>query len=347
MLCIAGGSKVLTSLHPIFKNSTTQTIREQFSHPDWVGFTFYDIIMPLFMFIVGISLSFSFKKRLEQQGKNKFLTHVSIRTAILFVLGMIYGGELLSLDISKIQPLSNTLSAIAIGYLGASILMLTQAKTQWLLTTIFLASYWFLLKHVPVPNHGPGAFSPAGNMAAYIEHLILGQHKSKGHYTYLLPSLVFIVTVMMGVFAGNILKSEKSPPQKVTCLMGCGVLCCLLGYLWGFETPIIKRIWTSSFTIFSGGFCFLLMGLFYLIIDVWGWKKWSYPLVVIGANAILVYMIFAYNRFINLYQIAGKIVFGLDQWIGPWKHFSRSVVAVVLLYAIMNHLYKKKTFFKV
>jgi predicted acyltransferase len=347
MLCIAGGDKVLTSLDKVFHSDFTQGICVQFKHPKWEGFRFYDIIMPLFMFIVGTALTFSFQKRMKLQGKKRFYGHVLKRVVILFVLGMIYAGHLLDLDWEGLKPFSNTLQAIAVGYLGASLIMLLKPSRQVAVTVLLLGAYWALLKFVPVPEVGAGVLTPEGNFAGYMDTLLLGSHRDGTEYSWMLSSLVFVVTVMQGVFAGHILRSSRSPYGKAFWLALCGVGCLAAGYVWSLDTPIIKKIWTSSFTLVSGGYCFLLMALFYVVIDVLQFRRWAHFLVVIGANAILVYMVFAYNRFINLSQLAGKLVYGLDQWLGPWKHFSRAVVAVLLLYLLMNYLYRKKTFIKI
>ncbi|MCL3780919.1 DUF5009 domain-containing protein [Prolixibacteraceae bacterium JC049] len=153
MLWIAGGATVIFKLNDAINLPITQALANQMHHAQWEGFTFMDIIMPLFLFITGCSMVFSFRKRLAQQGKRKMYMHVLKRFAILWVLGMIYQGNLLSLEWSKIHFFSNTLQAIAIGYLGTSIIMLLpKIKWQIAVTVTLLFLYWSLMNFDFIPR---------------------------------------------------------------------------------------------------------------------------------------------------------------------------------------------------
>ena len=167
--------------------------------------------------------------------------------------------------------------------------------------------------------------------------------------------MTFACTVMLGVMAGHLLRSQIDDYRKVYILIALGIGTLAISSLWGgwffgvgkFYAglfPIIKRLWTSSFVLFSAGLSYLLLAVFYLVIDVWGFKKWAYGFVVIGTNAIFVYML---THLVNFRSIAGVFVDGLDKFVGPWKDFIHAVAACALVWLILFWMYRKKTFIKV
>jgi predicted acyltransferase len=201
MFWIIGGHAIVAGLgrglnDPWFNRH----ILPQVEHVQWEGFAAWDLIMPLFLFMVGTAMPFSFAKRLAQgQGRGRLFLHVLYRVVILWILGMIAQGRLLEYDISKLRLFSNTLQAIAAGYLISSILLLTlRPRWQFAVTAALLLVYWGLLMLVPVPGHGAGKLTPDGNLAIYIDKLILGRFQDGTSYTWILSSMTFACTVMMG-----------------------------------------------------------------------------------------------------------------------------------------------------
>jgi predicted acyltransferase len=211
-------------------------------------------------------------------------------------------------------------------------------------TAALLLAYWGLLMLVPVPGHGAGALSPEVNLAMYIDKLILGRFQDGTTYTWLLSSMAFGVMVMMGAFAGQLLRFNLGKLQKVLILFGAGVACLFIGWAWGFIFPIIKHIFSSSMVLFAGGWSLLLLGLFYLVIDVLRLRRWSVFFVVIGMNAIAAYMVTRVFDFRNLGDI---FVRGLSQWTGNWQDFTRAAAGFVILWLILFYMYRKKTFVKI
>ena len=344
MVWIAGGATLISKIDGAIGSSATQFFEDQMHHADWVGFTFMDIIMPLFLFITGCSMVFSFRKRLEQQGVKKVYGHVIKRFFILWILGMIYQGNLLTLEWSKIDFFSNTLQAIAIGYLGAAfILLLKDIKWQLAVTGALLSVYWALMNFIPGFD-----LSVEGNLAIHIDQLIYPNHIGNTEYAWVIASMNFIVTVMLGVFSGQLLTSGSS--TKVTKLKSLAILGIALtasGFLLSLHDPCIKKLWSSSFTLISGGYCVLLLSAFYGIIDVAGYRKWALPFVAMGKNALLVYMVFAYNRFVNLGDIAQRILFGTESFLQNWYPVTLSCLSLVLLWAIFRFLDKNKVYLKI
>ena len=157
----------------------------QMKHVEWEGLVFHDIIMPLFMFLAGVSLVLSMRRRELEQSKGRIYWHVLVRVAILWVLGMIHQGNLLELKWEKLEFFSNTLQAIAAGYLGAALILLFRnIKVQILITTLLLILYWCLVHFVPVPDHGAGVLTLEGNLARYVDQIVLGIHDDGPAYTW-------------------------------------------------------------------------------------------------------------------------------------------------------------------
>ncbi|MHC4310260.1 MAG: acyltransferase family protein [Planctomycetota bacterium] len=353
MFWIIGGGRIFSSLNEISDSPATQWIKTQLTHVKWEGFRFEDLIMPLFLFIVGVVMPFALNKRLERgHSKNRLYRHIIVRFVILFVLGMVAQGRLLEYDLSQLRIFSNTLQAIAVGYLFSAIIILN-LKLVWQIVTTgtLLLLFWALMMLVPVPGHGAGVLTPQGNLAIYIDRLILGSFidGTDPPYTWILSGMTFICTVMLGVFAGHLLRSQKTNSQKVLLLSAMGFGSLLVGWIWNdrmwiFSFPIIKHLWTSSFVFYSAGWCFLLLALFYLIIDVWGFKKWAFGFKVIGMNAIAVYMV---TRKFNFSNIGDIFVGGLEKWVGPWNGFVQAVAGFAVVWLILLWMYRKKTFIKI
>jgi predicted acyltransferase len=260
---------------------------------------------------------------------------------------MIAQGRLLTYDLSKLRIYSNTLQAIAAGYLISAIILLNLRLVWQIVTTVvLLLLFWALMMLVPVPEYGAGVLTPEGNLAIYIDRLIFGGFidGTDPPYTWILSSMTFACTVMLGVMAGHLLRSEKKGIEKVLWLLAAGVGCVALGWIWNFWFPVIKHIWTSSFVLYSAGWCYLLLALFYLVIDVCGFKKWAFGFVVIGMNAIAVYMA---THVFSFRHIGDIFVDGLDKYVGNWEAFIHAVAAFAVIWLIMWWMYRKRLFIKI
>lgn len=348
MFWIIGGERIFASLHDVFDRPETAWIRTQLTHVKWEGFRFEDLIMPLFLFIVGVAMPYSFNKRLAGcDSKKRLYLHILKRTVILFVLGMIAQGRLLEYDLSTLHIYSNTLQAIAAGYIIAAIIVLNLRLTWQIATTGFLLLlFWVLMMLVPVPGHGAGVLTPDGNLAIYIDRIIFGSFidGTDPPYTWILSGMTFGCTVMLGVMAGHLLRSQKSGKTKVLWLLAAGCGCIVAGLLWNLRFPIIKHLWTSSFVLLSGGLCFMLLAMFYLVIDVLGFRKWAFGFVVIGMNAIAVYMA---THLVNFRNIGGVFVGGLEKYTGNWYPLIYALAGFAVVWLILLWLYRKKTFIKI
>jgi predicted acyltransferase len=345
MLWIIGGAEVLVSLCKASGIGFLSNMEVNFDH-SWGQFHFYDLIMPLFLFIVGVVMPVAFGNRLKKGATKKQLyRHIIKRVVVLYILGLIASGHLLTFDTSRMHLWTNTLHAIATGYLVSSILIL-EASRKWQIgiTAGLLILYWLVMALIPVPGHGAGIYEPDVNLALYVDNAVLGHWQEGAGWTYIITNMTFVCSVMLGVFAGQILLSERKQMNKAGLLALAGICCIIAGKVWGIWFPIIHHIWTSSLVLYAGGWSFLLLALFYLIIDIWGYKKWAFFFVVIGMNAIAVYVA---THLFDFTKIGNVFVGGLLRFLGPWADFVESSAGLAVIWLIMYYMYRNKIFIKV
>jgi predicted acyltransferase len=345
LIMIIVADRFVYNLNAAAKTNFTKSLVDQFEHAQWIGFHFYDVIMPLFLFVVGVVIPFSLGKRSTASGSDtKLYLHIVKRFVILFVLGWIVQGNLLSLDISQFQLFSNTLQAIAVGYLFSCLAYLNLSqKGRYIFFATCLILYAVLLS---VPSFFGHDFEllPNKNLAIYIDQQLLGRFYDQTQYAWLLSGLGFTATTMSGLFAGELLLSTLPRPKIALYLFFIGLIAIALSLVIGIWHPIIKRIWTSSFVVFSSGISFVLLALFYWLIDVKGYRKWTYPFRVIGLNAIAAYV---GSHVLNFSSIAKQIFFGFEQFTGAYYDAFCDLVGFGLLYFLLWYMHKNKTYIKV
>jgi predicted acyltransferase len=204
--------------------------------------------------------------------------------------------------------------------------------------------YALILTVPSVPGVGRSVILPDQNYALYFDRLIFGRFDDGLQYTWLLSGLGFIATTLSGLFAGELIKSNL-PRQKVALyLLLAGVAALALGIIWGIWHPIVKKVWTSSFVLASSGVCFILLAIFYWIIDVKGKVKWTFVFKVIGMNAITAYVL---SHVISFPEIADFLLFGLEQYTGAYYGAITSLGGFGLLYLILWYMYKNNTYIKI
>lgn len=348
MFWIMGGHPIFLGLDNVFHNKGTAFIKQQFDHVEWFGFNFWDIIMPLFLFLAGVAMVFSFRKRMAENSSHKAIwIHTIKRVVILWILGMIVQGKLLTYDINLIEFYSNTLQAIASGYLVATILTLyLPVKYQVAATAGLMLSFWAILALIPVNGTTEGAYTQYGNVAYHFDRIVLGQFHDGQDYTWILSSLTFGATTMLGVFSGYILQSEKPAVIKFRNLMLYGVLLIAGGLVLNQWHPIIKKIWTSSFVLYSGGICVLMLAIFYLVIDIYKFRWGTKWMVILGTNAILGYV--AWHLFEPAFtSVSAVFVDGLKRFIGDWYQTVLYFGSFMVIFLILKYMYHRKIFIKI
>jgi predicted acyltransferase len=343
MFWIVGGEGIFKGIDRALNTPLTNRMAAQLDHAIWYGFNFYDIIMPLFMFLVGVSMVYSVQKRLSADpSRRKLWKHVLIRVLILWILGMMVQGNLLTYDPGQIKFYSNTLQAIAAGYLVASVFILYLPLLYQVGATIgLMLAYWAVFAWVPGSG---GTYSPDGNIAIFIDKLLLGSFQDGTPYTWILSSLNFGATTMLGVFTAYMLRAEWRPVQKSAGLALGGAVLILLSLIWMPWHPLVKHLWTGSFVLYSGGICMLMLAVLYFLIDVRGYRTWATFLVVIGANAIFAYVsshVFDYGL------IARIFVGGLEKYTGGWYLFIICLSAFSVLYLLLRYMHRNRIFVKI
>jgi predicted acyltransferase len=347
MFWITGGEEVIHSLHKVIHHPLMNGLDLQFQHVAWEGFRFYDLIFPLFLFIVGLVLPFSLTRRLEAGAKRgEIYRHLVRRLVLLFLLGLVVNG-LLDFRWHELR-LPGVLQRIAVCYFIAALVMMNAGvRGQAAVAGGLLVIYWLVMRLVPVPGIGAGVLTPSGNLSAFVDqHLvprpfccyIFGDNEG------ILSTLPAVSTCLMGALAGHWLRSSQSGARKALGVALAGVASLLLGLVWGHWFPIVKNIWTSSYVLFAGGWSLLLLALFYWIIDVRGYRRWAFFFTVIGLNPITIYVLrsqFDFGRVANIF------VRGFINYFGPYKpvFYDLSVLAVVWLF--LWFLYRQKIFLKV
>lgn len=332
----------------------------QLHHTVWNGFTFYDMIFPLFLFIAGMSMPYSLQKKVQLAGvdspellpgteKRKLYASMLRRTITLIILGMIVNGLL------KFNGLGNTRFPSVLGriglawFFGGLIYLNTTVRGQIIWLTGLLLGYWALMMWVPVPGYGAGVLTMDGSLESYLDRVLLpGKLHDKVHDPEgVLSTLPAIGTALLGMLTGTFLQRNQSDMRKKAYLLcAAGVVLAVLGLLWDRFFPINKRLWSSSFVLYVGGLSLLLFTVFYYVIDVIGWKRWAFPFVIIGMNSIVIYM--AAEGMVNFAHTANYIFGGLIHLLPAiWQPVLAAVSVTLLQLGLLYFLYRNKLFLKV
>ncbi|MDO6492243.1 MULTISPECIES: acyltransferase family protein [unclassified Cellulophaga] len=346
MLMIIFADHFFENLHSASQTNFSGFLATQFKHPKWFGFHFYDIIMPLFLFLVGVVIPFSLEKRKKEiDNKLKLYPHIIKRFFILFILGWVVQGNLLHFSINEFKIFSNTLQAIAVGYLFACIFYIHLSKiNRYIAFATCIIIYILLLELAPVPGIGISELLPDKNIAIYVDNIVFGRFDDGYQYTWLLSSLGFTATTLSGLFIGEILKSNLSPKKTALHIFLLGLAFITIGLFLNIFHPSVKKLWNSTFVLLSSGLCMLLYNIFYLVIDVKGIVKWSLPLKIIGVNAITAYVL---SHVLNFPKISEDILFGLEQFFGAYYNALTSFGGFCIMYLLLWYMYKNKTYIKI
>lgn len=404
MFWIIGADSLVYALHRMTANKTTSFLAYELDHSEWAGFRFYDLIFPLFVFIVGISLVFSHTKAVAQGSRSNAIARVFRRTICLYLLGIFYYG-----GFAHEWPdmrLVGVLDRIAVCYFFASLIFLycKPRMIPWICAGILLG-YWALMALTPVrdiqltkpvlaqraaetgnaqvaallrdPDYNPstvknspamafarqqyfattnyvtGAFGPGHNLSDHTDFLYLpGKHWDNFYDPEgFLSTIPAIGTCLLGVLCGLLLRNRKMPDQqKVWILLGAGAVAVCLGWIWGIEFPVIKKIWTSSYVLVAGGWSAILMGTFFLIVDVWKWQRWCQPFVWIGMNSITIYL--AENILGGFDKVSARFAGGsvesfLDAHVtAGFGSLVVTLLGLFLAFLFVRFLYRRKVFLR-
>ncbi len=349
MFWIVGGDDLAHALGKWWGPPQGTQLAQQFSHVEWEGFRFYDLIFPLFLFLVGAVLPFSLRKyQTRDHPKSLALARVARRVVLLFLLGLVYN-NLLQFRFESLR-VAGVLQRIAICYgFAATIFLLTKVRTQVVLFVAILVGYWAILMFVPSPESRAGDLAKETNLAGYLDRHYLPGKIYESFYGYgdnegLLSTIPAVATALLGVLAGHWLLSDRARWTKSVGLATMGLACLGLGMLWSKDFPIIKILWTSSYVLVAGGWSLLLLALFYTIIDVIKLRAWAFFFVVIGVNAITIYVA---THFIPFETISQRIFGGVARLSGGLRPVVVATGTVALEWLLLLHLYRNRIFLRV
>jgi predicted acyltransferase len=295
-------------------------------HAEWHGWTPTDVVFPSFLWIVGLAMTLSFGRRLARgDSRADLFRKAAGRAAILFVLGvLVYVYPEFNLSTERIL---GVLQRIAICYLAAAAIFLTaklRGQIVWIVS--LMAVYWLLMAFAPVPGYGGGRLDVEGNFAHYIDRIVLGSHNYIWTKTWdpegIVSTLPAIATCLLGVIAGHMVASRRGLRERCLRLFGLGAILLAAGLICNIWLPINKKLWTDSFTLFMAGLDFVMFAGLLWLVDGLGWRRVVKPLVIMGKNAIVIYLASEF----------------LDEALG-WIHWTGATGRVSLRAWIYHHLF--------
>ena len=343
MFLLVGLGPILGAVAGMSDNAFTRTLAIQIRHPDWQGFTLWDLIFPLFIFIVGVALPFSLAKRLERDGKKAVYRHIVIRAAILSILGLVFWGTP-----GGAHPdwgYYSVLYRIAVSYLFAALIVLNfQPRAQVLWALGIIAGYWILMHTIPVPGFGAGDFTREGNLNTFIAEWISENISPRFKHVFSLTLAPSIANALLGALAGQWLRSSATPQRKTLCLLLAGSALIALSFAVAPTFPLNKKLASTSFTLLTCGLSASLLALFYWIIDLRGYRRWAFFFVVVGMNPLTIYLV---NRYVSFSKLAGVFVGDLSPILGTTYPLLLTSVAAAFQWLLLFYLYRKKIFIRV
>jgi len=344
MFWIVGGETIIAALGTLTGWHGFQRILDELEHPEWNGFTFYDLIFPLFLFIAGVAMPYSLGRRLEAgDSKAKLCMSVIRRGLVLVLLGLIYQG-LLTFDFANLRYPS-VLGRIGLAYLFAGLIFLfTTWRGQLAWGVGLLLGYWAAMMWIPVPSFGAGDLAPGHTLTDFLDRTLLpgklymGDRDPEG----LLSTIPAISTALFGAVAGCWIRFGKaSGHAKAGGMLLIGLGCLGLGWFWDGSFPVNKNLWSSSFVLVTAGWSLIFLALFYWVIDVLRFQKWAFPFVVIGTNAITIYLAVA---FIDFQGLAETIFQPGKSALHPALF---GCLGFLLAWSILYAMYRRKWFLRV
>lgn len=345
MFLIVGGGSFISSILALSDSPLSQALRAQMHHAEWHGFTVWDLIFPLFLYIVGVSIPFAITKRLDRGDSHRdIVLHVVKRALVLYFFGMI-------MEAGRIDELgglryTGVLHRIAFCYFFTSLIVLyTGIRGQVIWFVSLLTGYWLAMTFIPVPGHGAGVFTIEGNLASNLDRMYQPGALRTEMYDNegMLSTFPAVATTLLGVLSGHGLRSPASQSRKAAGLCASGAVSLVLGLLWSVIFPLNKLLWTSSFVLYAGGWSMLLLALFYWLIDVRGYRTWAFPFVVTGLNALTIYIASALFDFGRIFTV---FTYEFSENFGTYSSLVRSAGVLTVKWLFLYYLYRKRIFLK-
>ncbi len=352
MFWIAGGGGLFIALANLTEWPILIWWKSQLTHVAWHGFHFEDMIFPLFLFIAGISFPFSLAKRYSgPESRGALYRHIVRRCLVLVLLGIIAGNGI-RFNFSELRY-GSVLGHIGFAWMFAALIFMTSRRSTCLIWFGgILIGYWLLLRLTHAPDLGStDPYAMEGCIVGYVDRLLLpgklykGIHDPEG----ILSTIPATATALLGMLTGHFVRrqhdAEAKPSDTVIQMVLAATGLLATGLLWNFVFPINKNLWTSSFVCTVGGLSLFLFALFYLVIDVCKFEKWSRFFIVIGMNSITIYLapkIIDFNK-------AAQFFFGslIGLFPSEWSGVLNAAAHLSIVWAFLYFLYRKKIFLSV
>jgi len=328
-------------------SEAVRSLAVRLGHRAWEGLSLADVGFPLFVFIAGMSTVLSLGKLLQHHGKRAAHARLLRRFVVLFLLGVVYNGGLT--NSWPDMRLLGVLQRLAICCLVAGLLFCHLRPSGLVaVCAAILVGYWAWFTFVPVPGLGAPSLARGANWAWYVDNFYLPGRKLFGEWDPdgVVSTIPAIATCLLGVLAGQVITNPSVlDRRKLLYFASAGVAGVLLGFLWHLEFPIIKNLWTSSFVLVTGGYSCLLVGAFYLVVDMWGFRSWTPPFLWLGHNALAMYLVI---NLVDFRAIAQRFVGGdIHAALSPYGDVCVTVVSLALVFALARFLYRKRIFFRI
>ena len=343
MFWIVGGGALIEALGKFGHSGVTDFLINQVDHSPWEGLRFYDCIWPSFMLMVGVSIPYAYAKRSQTQSYSRMLWHAIKRFLILFLLGSLR--ESVSLGNPHLIELSSALQPIAVAYLVSFLLVRKTWKFQAAAALAILLIYGLAIALIPVPGVGSGSYAQNANLVWYIDKTLLPTRTGDSVFIEGWGTLISMIppisTTILGLLIGRLLmgKNPVTYKVKVMALITTGIL--LTGYLVSFFIPVVMKMWTVSYGLLSAGWACSVLLLFYWLIDVVGYRKWTYFFVIIGVNALAVYLS---STVMNLSEITHVFTGSISHSMGNFGALFSAIIYLAIEWLILNWMYKRKIF---
>ncbi|CAG5070435.1 hypothetical protein DYBT9623_02981 [Dyadobacter sp. CECT 9623] len=349
MLMIAGGGAFIFLLGGKTGIAFIDAVAAQFEHPEWNGFTFFDFIFPLFLFLAGTSLAFSVSRGLSKEMKQSEIRNKTfLRMLVLIALGILDKNAPIDIFDPAHIRYGSVLGRIGLATFVVAILYMNFNWGQRLCIALAtLAFYYLALILIPVPGFGQGDLTFEGNLVGWFDRTFMPGKLRQGSYDELalLTQFPAICLTLFGSLAGDILLKPTNAKNKVLNMLLLGISGIVLGLLWNFVFPINKHLWSSSFIMLTGGMAFAFLAIFYWIIDVKGYVGWSFFFRVIGMNSLVIYLAVRFVDFNN----SSQLLFGGLYKYAPekWHEVYNALGGFLLVWFFLYFLYRNKIFVKV
>ena len=338
MFWIVGGSALVAGLQALNANRVINGLVYELNHSDWQGLRFYDLIWPSFMLMTGMSLPFSYAKRSLTQTHRQILMRVLRRFLVLFLLGSLR--ESIHFNRPYLIELSSALQPIAVAYLAAFLIVRRSWRFQAAVGAGILVFYALLLAFVPAPGVPAGSYDRNANLVLWTDLVTVGRVLPE-HWGTVICTLPTISTTIVGMLLGELLMTNRSTASKMKTIGLVGLSGVVLGWALNPVIPIVMKIWTTSYGLASAGFACLMFLVFYWLVDVRGYEKLAFPFLVIGMNAVAIYMSESIIPWSNIVAIFTHSLAGT---LGSFTPLFHAIAVLTVEWLVLYWMYKRKIF---